>query len=266
MIIDKMPNATYRQAFGVSKSDLDLISRSISHWKNHERKTTSAMIFGSAFHDSILLPETFESEYLVEPKFNKRTKEGKAEFELFQKENEGKTFLEQEDYDKVIKMRDKILSHPVAKKILDGALFEQSCFFKNSEFLLDVKCRPDILRLEDCIIADLKTTQDASVNEFKKSIANYKYDKQAAFYLDILSSITGAQFTSFIFIAIEKEPPYEIAIYDLNEQSIAVGRELYKRDLRKLRKYIDDGEVIEGYAKHIQPLELPNWALDINNR
>ncbi len=265
MIIDKMPNASYREANGVSKSDLDLISRSVSHWKNKQVEQTKAMILGSAFHDSILLPETFESSYFIEPKFNKRTKEGKAEYEAFLKENVGKTPLEENDFDRIIAMRDKVLLHPVAKKILNGAIFEQSCFSRDTETDIDIKCRPDILRLEDCIIADLKTTQDASPLEFSKSIANYCYDKQAAFYCDILSKITSAPFTTFIFIAVEKNPPHEVAIYDANEAMIQIGREMYRRDLNKLKAWID-GKESEGYPVHIRNIDLPNWAKQIENR
>lgn len=265
MILDKMPNCEYRKANGVSKSDLDLISRSISHWKNKQVEQTRAMILGSMFHDSILLPETFESTYIIEPKINKRTKEGKAEYEAFLQENSQKVVVSDDEMNQVVGMRDKVLAHSVVKKILNGAIFEQSCFSRDMETDIDIKCRPDILRLEDCIIADLKTTQNASPLEFGKSIANYFYDKQAAFYCDILSKITEKPFTTFIFIAVEKNPPYEVAIYDASEAMIQIGRDLYRRDLNKLKAWID-GKESEGYPTHIKNIDLPNWAKQIENR
>ena len=81
-IIHGLPNADYHASAAISKSGLDKIARSPAHYKaaqEAEQEATDAMIFGSAFHDFILLPEIFQTAYTVLPDdFDGRTKEGKA--------------------------------------------------------------------------------------------------------------------------------------------------------------------------------------------
>lgn len=77
-VIDGMSNADYHSHAAVSKTQLDQIAKSPAHFKHareSETESTQAMIFGSAFHDFILLPEVFAESYasclmtsMVEPK------------------------------------------------------------------------------------------------------------------------------------------------------------------------------------------------------
>ena len=74
----------YTQA--ISKSRLARISVCPSYFKWHEdnpQKPTDDMIEGSAFHKIVLEPETFDKEFIVSPKFDRRTKEGKLAYNHF---------------------------------------------------------------------------------------------------------------------------------------------------------------------------------------
>jgi hypothetical protein len=91
----------------------------------------------------------------------------------------------------------------------------------NPEGML-LKGRVDIVAIDQhgaTTIADVKTTEDASIEAFSKTIAQYGYAQQAAYYMDLLGA------SHFVFIAVEKTAPYAVGVYCLDAASIAVGRE-----------------------------------------
>ena len=48
---------------------------------------------GSGLHELILEPDLFRTNYIISPKIDKRTKEGKLQFAEFEKTAQGKTIL-----------------------------------------------------------------------------------------------------------------------------------------------------------------------------
>ena len=112
-IISNMSNADYHSHAAVSKTQLDQIAKSPAHFKHareSETESTPAMIFGSAFHDYILLPEVFAESYAVLPDdFNGRTKDGKAQ--LAEIAESGKTILKAEWVEQIKGMATAIQAH-----------------------------------------------------------------------------------------------------------------------------------------------------------
>lgn len=267
-LLKDVPNEVYHhpECPGISKSGLDLVHRSYNHYLEGKKKKkgeekSKALIFGSAVHDAVLEPDTFHDRYVVKPEINRRTKEGKASYEKFVKESYGKDILSQDELDTIREMKAKVLAHPTASKMLHGSLKEMSGWFDDGMTLC--KFRADVYK-PGTFIADLKTTQDASPSAFRKSVAQYSYDKQAAFYQKGLELITG-QSLPFYFIAVEKTPPYGIAVYKIDEASLEVGRELVKRDLQKYVRALMFGDE-KGYPEGTQDLSLPAWGFDVANR
>jgi exodeoxyribonuclease VIII len=121
------------------------------------------------------------------------------------------------------------------QELLEGAEVEASYYWRDPGSNLLLKARPDLVNKKKRILLDFKTTTDASFNSFRRSIANFSYDIQSAFYLDGVNAALGTDFNRFIFVAVEKQAPYEIALYELDEASIDVGRDLYKQGIKKLK-------------------------------
>ena len=89
-------NKEYRAREGVSSTDLKKIAKSPAHfryWKDNPEESTPALLFGRAVHKYVLEKDKFNDEFAVAPEVNKRTKEGKAQWLLFQDQNEGKTLF-----------------------------------------------------------------------------------------------------------------------------------------------------------------------------
>ncbi|MGN6199995.1 PD-(D/E)XK nuclease-like domain-containing protein [Humibacter sp.] len=104
---------------------------------------------------------------------------------------------------------------------------------------------------------DLKTTVDASKSAFERSFATYEYAIQRAWYLDAYTALTSNPAEMF-FIAVEKTPPYLVAVYAIPTDWADRGH----RDAAKARKRFAEctasGEW-PGYPPGVQYLDEPIW-------
>ena len=259
-IIHGLPNADYHASAAISKSGLDKIARSPAHYKaaqEAEHEATDAMIFGSAFHDYILLPEIFQTAYTVLPEdFNGRTKDGKSYLETIKAS--GQTILKAEWLKDIQGMAAAVAAHPKAAALLTGGHPEVSIFWQDADTGIDCRCRPDYIHSSG-IIADLKSTADAGPAAFSKSCANFRYHVQDAFYSEGFYQATGAWPRGFVFIAVEKTAPYAVACYTLDDVAKEKGRELYQQDLQTLQAAQAANEW-PAYSDQIETLTLPVWA------
>lgn len=264
-LFECLPNEIYHhpECPGLSKSQLCTIARSYSHLSK-ENSSTPALLLGSLFHDLVLMGDEFcEQTYAVERKFGRTKAELEAKAEWYGSLGNTQP-VSQDIYDTARTMRDAVLGHSLASSILEGTLNEQSFFWDDPTTGELCKCRPDARRDADNLLIDLKSTTDASFVSFRKSMANYTYDIQAAFYLDGVSEVLQRKHENFVFIAVEKAPPFGVAVYHINEAAIEVGRELYKKLLKKAKEDREKNQL--GYPQLIQTIDLPAWAFDLESR
>jgi exodeoxyribonuclease VIII len=251
-IICNMPAAIYHGTKALSKSGLDQFRKSPAHFRAWQDGTTKnesspALEFGTAVHMAILEPELFAKSYAVFTG-DRRTKDGKAAYEAVIAS--GMTTLNQEQWDNITGAAAAVHAHPAAAPLLNGIQTEVSCF--DSWNGVTVKARIDGLG-KDYII-DVKTTQDASPASFGKSCAQFRYHVQAAWY----QRITGIN--RFVFIAVEKEAPYGVACYELDQLAIDVGHSIIDE---QLKTFIECQELNSWpcYPSTTQTLSLPTWAM-----
>ncbi len=215
---------------------------------------------GSAIHKLTLEPHDFEKEFAVAPAVDRRTKAGKEAWAEFVDASVGKTVLAAKDYETAKGAADSVLSHPEAQFLLSDGVAESSHFADLDG--IACKCRPDYYRERDGIVVDIKSTEDASPDGFAKAVANFGYYIQDPFYCDVMRA-SGKRVSRFIFIAVEKKPPYMVGIYELDHVARDFGRDEYRRAFRILREidnyrrplYVDtaNGDVV-------QTIELPSYV------
>lgn len=259
MIDLKLSNAEYHRHPAISKSGLDRINQSPAHyqaWRNEPRKETPALTFGSAAHAFILERESFFDRYIVAPDgIDRRTKDGKAQWAEFEAQANGKTLIRSEDMQSIDAMDSAVHQHQSAAELLAEGIAEVSAF--GNLWGVDVKCRPDWLR-EDGIVVDLKTTDDAGPGAFPSSVAKYRYHVQSALYQDILA-LLGIRVSAFVFIAVEKQAPYAVGVYELDADSLEAGRSAYQRNLDTYKRCTETG-LWPAYSSAIETIQLPRWA------
>jgi exodeoxyribonuclease VIII len=136
---------------------------------------------------------------------------------------------------------------------------EQSVYWTDPVTGILCRCRPDFWR-EDDIIVDVKTTEDASPEEFSRSLAKWRYHVQAPFYMDGIELATGRRPKGFVFLVVEKKPPYAVAAYTLDPESIELGRAEYRADLERLAE-CQRTDQWPGFGGTIQKIGVPHWYL-----
>ena len=104
----------------------------------------------------------------------------------------------------------------------------------------------------------MKTTQDGRARAFEKSVANYGYARQAAFYRDGFAKV-GVPVEAFVFVAVEKSAPWLVSLFMLDDESMQRGEAMVREDLRTLAECLERDEW-PGHPVEIQTISLPPWA------
>ena len=270
--ISGLTSREYHSSKAWSKSGLDKVHKSPAHFFTEKSEESAALTFGRALHCAILEPDKFNSAYTLAPKVDKRTNAGKTEWAAFELDCsiKGKEIISFDDMMTIRAMYDSIMSHPLARNIFKDGESELSFFWKDHLTGLQCRCRPDYYR-RDGILVDLKTTASAAPHEFARSFANYRYHVQAAFYTDGVFNVSDFSTfeapTDFLLVAVEKEPPYGLRVYRVDDRAMEFGRAAYKADLQTILEFDGKPDRIEyfktiGYTDSIEisELSLPSWA------
>lgn len=226
-----MTEKEYRQHPAISRSELWHIRESpqkFKYYKENPPAPTPSLLFGQVFHKMLLEPGTFDDEFVVAPEVNRRTKEGKQMLEAFVADHENQTIITAEMYEQAKEMCDAVKRELLAVKLLNGE--KEAPFFWTDEMTgEDCKCRVDVLNTEysQPIIVDVKTTADASTDAFIRSAINYGYDFQAAMYSEGVEKNVGKK-PLFVFIAVEKDPPFSVNILQADELMLRRGYDLFR--------------------------------------
>ena len=242
--IYEMTNNEYKAAPGESRSQFASALKSRGHWELYKDKffdTSPSKELGSLIHAMILEPEKVSSMFLDKPKMDRRSKLGKdqwADFEMRCAE-EGKLPKDDAMFSTAENICNIIRNDEITKKIMYGYK-ERAFFWVDEETGTLCKCKPDICNLSALLITDIKSTRDASPYQFMKSVYDYSYEIQNAFYVDgIRESIkqsTGAEHNfNFLFLAIESSAPHNYSFYELPEDFVDSGRKKYKEALKRIK-------------------------------
>lgn len=242
----------------VRKGWLDYIDITPAHLWAHlnapeEERRSDALDFGQLIHCFVLEPDLVVQRYYREPPGDRRTKVVQEALKQARAENPGKLGFRPEKYDMGILLRDAVYRHPGARKLLgyDGG-FERAIFWRNDDTGEDCKCRYDFVSERGAFAVDVKTAEDASEDGFGRAVWTYRYDVQASHY-------TEPNDLRFVFVVIEKKPPYAVALYAATDEVLTKG---HGRRMPNLRTYAEcraSGEW-PGYGNSIRPIRLPRWA------
>ena len=262
-----MENADYHRHWAVSKSGLDQIAKSPLHYwarfLDPDRvwpEPTPAMRLGTALHTHVLELSKWDDQIAVAPSdINRRTKEGREQWAAFEAAAKRKTVITADDAAQVMAMGRAVMRHPAAAMLLGlPGKAETTHMWTDASTGLECKCRPDWLTDDGSIVVDLKTTKAASIQGFKRSIADYRYHVQAGWYLHGIEQATARRPDQFIFICVETTAPYAVAVYAADAEMIERGHDQAMRDLAKLA-VCKAADHWPSYSDQIETISLPGW-------
>ena len=258
--VANMPNDEYQShKASVSNSQLKLIARSPAHFKYPpERAETRNKVLGSALHMACLEPDLFYKTYVLLRNAKDRTT---SEYKEAKKEHGEEFVLTSSECARVEGIMNSLYKNPAIRSLLELPGYnELSGFSTDPE--TGVVCRHRFDKLTHCGIAvDLKTTVDARPDAFSRSILTYGYNIQDAFYSDQYNWITGEFLQDFVFIAIESESPFAPKLYRLDEDSILIGRDAYRKALDSYAYCLEMDEWPAYEDQEIEEIGIPQWAI-----
>ena len=257
-----LPFPDYLALDRLSPSRAKLLSKSPAHDRynrDHPPTETPALRIGKAVHSLALEGRhAFDRAFTVAPECDRRTREGKALWADFTAASEGKTVLTASEAELVEGMAAGILAHPLAPALIEGGTPELSMLWTDPESGAECKGRADLARLADGCLLDLKTALSAAPADFARSVLSYGYHCQGAAYESGCKAL-GAEIKDFLFVVVEKAPPYLAAVYRLPDSFLELGRRQWAAACRTYAE-CRERDAWPGYAPGITELELPCWA------
>lgn len=180
----------------------------------------------------------------------------------------GKIPLKESEFQPINDMAEAVLANPSAVALFaQEGMAEASVFANDPDTGVACRARFDFLpeQKERRIVAvDVKTAVDASPAGFEKAVANHGYDTQRGHYLDVLKWATGEMphgfEPEFLFVVIEKEPPYLTAVYQLTPQWSNMGHTKAAHARALYAEAVETG-VWTGYPTDINFIAPPQFAL-----
>lgn len=252
------PATDYHLAAAVSFSKLqDFRHRPAYFHRRHVTRElgsekSAAFTFGAAFHCAVLEgPAAFRAQFLVTPKIDRRTKDGKeaaARFEL-ESRSSGKTLIDEADAALVTRLADAVLANSFASELLTapGVLTEATIRTPALRHgLFQLQCRADAVNFTNqCeraagvpYLIDVKTCED--LNEWKRQFQTYGYYRQAAFYREVVAATAASVGGGVVpvqrvfFIAVEKDEPHGCEVFEPDPLSLDTGLAEVVADLDRL--------------------------------
>lgn len=273
-LIERMSNDEYHACPEFSSSQLKDILRSSAHFhsnnilKENERETKKHLDFGTLAHTLFLEPEQFENEFVIGPKFDRRTKAGKEEAAAWEAANQGKIIIDEDMLQGAKRIANNLRGLSSYQLMQDHyGMAEASIFFTDPVYGLNLRIRPDY-HIVPCeafpngLQFDVKTTTDARPFKFMRSCADFGYDISAAMYREGFQQHYGtAEKPEFIFLVAESSAPFNVKQYRASDLFLSIGERRYN----KAKELLAESLLIDkwnGYSTELEDISLPQYMLN----
>lgn len=248
----------------VSSSKLRKILKSPASFKasmspDFQWPESDAMRFGFIFHN-VILDKADLSSFVVMPKFegHHASNVHKIAKATWLQDHQGQTVVTETEFRAIEGMAQSIRDHKDAHALLSGGLAETSGYYTDPQTGINCRIRPDFINTKTNAIVDLKTCREGTFDAFRKSIFGFRYDFQMAMYGAGYEAIEKKPADYYVFIAVEKEPPYECFVYVLDIEVLARARGHYFQALDTLKVCLEANHWPMAQTQ-VQSVGLPPW-------
>lgn len=176
----------------------------------------------------------------------------------------GSVPLLESDAETVLAMAAAVKMHDTAPHLFSGGAAEVSAFWIDEATGVQCKARFDYLPEPQTgrrlIVPDLKSAVSVDPREFARAAARYSYVAQDLWYCDALRALGVSDDPAFVFVAVEKEPPYLVHVmqFAAADERTLVG--LANDKARRLYRDCLAADNWPGYPG-ITQLSLPSWHI-----
>lgn len=269
----------HKDKSSVSSTNLKRILKSTASFKAHhidgfEKQKTQSLNFGNIVHMGLLEPLLFKSRFVVEPVFEGRTAKGELTTSLNCKEvkdqrnawlaslDKQAVIVTEEEQKNLLGILESLSGNKDLMTYLNNSTNEASGYYRDPTTGILCRFRPDALNLKGEISINLKTCLDCSEWAFDKQVQNLKYYFSEAMTSYGIEQIVGKKPEVMLFVAVEKEPPYDHAIYHISDEYLEIGLKQYKRSMQALKHCLDTNEWAGYQSLGTRLLTPPQYLID----
>lgn len=216
--------------------------------------------FGHAAHTKVL---GVGAEIVAVQANDWKTKAAQAERDAIRAE--GKVPLLQREVEVVDAMAAALRRHPLAAALLDPNRgdAEQSAFWEDPTTGVWCRARFDWLPWTTnngpLLVGDYKSADSVDPGHFARSVANFGYHQQRAHYEAAVRELGIHPDPVLLFIAQEKTPPFQVGVFELDQEAVRVGAARNRQALEVYAECTETGVWPSG-GEEIQLISLPRWA------
>lgn len=254
-----MTHDEYAALEGERWSTLNKILDSPAHYREHAdngRKDTHALIFGNAVHTLAFEPIKFGAQFASWP----TPRRGKV-WTDFKRANADKIILSATDFEHAAEMANAVRTHPLVIPYLAGGRFEVPMQWQDLATGIACKARTDWIQPQRRVVLELKTTRSIETTLFGFDVRRYRYAGQLAFYAQGVAAALGWIPERLVIVAVEKSPPYDVGVFDLDTSAKLLGLNEAAEALSRLNACRASGRWPGRYETE-QTLLLPTYATD----
>lgn len=226
---------------------------------DHPKPSTKAMELGTAAHKEILG---------VGPELHRMGfddyRSGAAKAERDEAYERGAVPLKPAEYDQVQEMAAALRENELATALLGGTgRAEQALFWRDGPTRVWRRALLDWLSPKGpdgrIYLADYKTAESAHPDAISKSLVNFGYHQQGAWYVDAVRALGLADDVPFLLVVQEKTAPYLVSVVQLTEVAMEAGRHENRKALQLFARCMKSG-VWPPYVEGVAQVGLPGWA------
>ena len=262
-VLHGLARAAYDRIDAVNWSKLKLMLKSPAHYRHNLLQRggdSDAKRRGRVTHLSVLEPQRFQSDCVVWDGGPRRGKD----WEKFKKAHADVEIVTEAEYETCAALGAAVRSDPTALAYLSNGKSEVTVQWRSSEpdsgavAGWDLACKGRLDFLAANAIVDLKTTRAASEHGFAAESHRYRYDCQAAYYVDGYEAATGIR-PPYVIVAVEVDAPHVVTVFRVPDEILARGRETYRDCLQRLA-FCTRENVWPAYTDGEVELRLPPWV------
>lgn len=243
----------------VSRSTLTtLLRKSAAHAQyelSHPKTQTKEMALGSAAHCLVLEPDKFSRRYALRD-LDGRTTAGKEQAAKI--EAAGLIPLNASDWESCHGMAGAVMAHPSASQMMRDIGTKTEVSLKWLDEATYVTCKARLDAYSPGLVWDLKTTKDASPEWFERTLFAGGYHLQGAFYLRGAAACQ-LRSTEYRMVAVEKDPPYQVAVYRLTDDVLQGASLEMDKALKAWAECLKTG-IYPGYQAGVVDIGIPAWG------
>jgi len=167
------------------------------------------------------------------------------------------------DHAKAQALAASVAAHPLAGALFSGGEAEVSAAWIDPATGVHCRARfdylPEKVKGKRLLIPDLKTALSAQPGEFGRSAGRFLYAMQDQWYTEAAIALGLDDDPAFLFVTVEKDPPYIVTVGQLREEDKKLGRALND----KARRIYAECTATDTWPAYTQPDEIAEIALPV---